>query len=360
MPDSTNISNMSKLASRLLYVTAEGNAKLPAWAHFYLELGSFLISPIEQVSERRILGVATPTRAFSAAFSAVGAVVGSIVNVGGQPGDDDYFDQLCAAPSGTHIKFRDRDKKGKDRLLDGILLGTQDISSPKSSAAPVRMLQIQIEKSSMRDPAAGGLRRFITRERARDVTLAKVETVLTADTLPTGQRGAILAPTSNFARDVFGSHSINEFERESHMTCLLIGSRTAFRSEITEQVFKTDAGQPGTLSDLLRVRRLVGVTRPFRSEIFAANSRRPPRFPAEKNRPDLVIFDGSHGFLKWRDYFSTSHWLVLLDQTEPGFEDGQQTLNNHYIQRDGSDPSLEEFPTLPDGVEVIFFQERKK
>lgn len=360
MPDSTNISHMSKLASRLQYSTPNGHAKLPLWVVFYLELGSFLISPIEQISERRILGVAIPTRAFSAAFSAIGAVVGSIVDVGDQQGDDDYFDQLCAAPSGTHIKFRDRDKKGKDRLLDGILLGTQEITSPRASSASVWMLQIQIEKSSMRDPAAGGLRRFITRERSRDVTLAKVDTVLTADNLPTGQRGAILAPTSNFAKDVLGSHSITEFERESHMTCLLIGSQTALRSEITEQVFQTDVGQSGTLSDLLRVRRLVGVTRPFRSEIFAANSRRPPRFPAEKNKPDLVIFDGSLGFLKWRDYFPSSHWLVLLDQTEPGFEDGLQTLNNHYIQRNGSDPSLEDFPSLPDGVEVIFFQERKK
>ena len=211
----------------------------------------------------------------------------------------------------------------------------------------------------MRDPAAGGLRRFITRERARDVTLAKVETVLTAGHPTDGSEGRKFS-LSNFAKDVLGSHSINEFERESHMTSLLAGSQTALRSESTEQAFTTDAGQQGTLSDLLRVRRLVGVTRPFRSEIFAANSRRPPRFPAEKNRPDLVIFDGSHGFLKWRDYFPSSHWLVLLDQTEPGFEDGQQTLNNHYVQRNGSDPSLEEFPALPDGVEVIFFQERKK
>ena len=361
MPDSTNISHVSRTVMKLRYATVEGSAKLPAWANFYLELGSFLISQLEQASERRVLGVAIPTRAFSAVFCAVGAVVGSIATGDVQPNDDEHFAQLCEAPCGTHIKFRDRDKKGKDRLLDGILLGSQEITSPlKGSTGPVRMLQIQLEKSSMQDPAAGGLRRYIPRERARDVTLANVEITLTANSLPVGQKGAILAPTSDFARAVLGSHAITEFERESHMTCLLIGSQTALRNEVTVPVFQTDAGQTGTLSDLLRIRRLVGVTRPFRSDLFAANSRRPPRFPAERNRPDLVIFDGSLGFLKWRDYFPSSHWLVLLDQTEPGFEEGLQTLNNHYIQRNGTDPNLDDFPSLPDGVELIFFQEGKK
>ncbi|PYT00669.1 MAG: hypothetical protein DMF63_06425 [Acidobacteria bacterium] len=345
---------------KLVYATTDGYAKLPAWVIFYLELGSFLISSLDQPEERRIIGLAIPTRAFSAAFSAVGAVIGSITSRKDQPSDDDYFDQLCSAPAGTHIKFRDRDKKGKDRLLDGILLGPQEMSPLKGSVGPVRMLQIQLEKSSMLDPAAGGLRRFVTRERARDIMVANVETVLTAESLPTSQKGKIVAPTSNFAKSVLGSHGITEFERETRMTCLVIGSQAALKSEICNQSFQTDSGLNGTLSDLLRVRRLIGITRPFRSDIFAANSRRPPRFPAERNRPDLVIFDGALGFLKWRDYFLASHWLVLLDQTEPSFDDGLQTLNNHYIQRNGTDAILDDFPSIPDGVEMIFFQERTK
>lgn len=361
MTDSTtNTITIPKALSSLRCATSDGFRALPPWSMFFLELGHFLVLPTLPGNETRIIGVALPTRSLSAALSAVGAVIAAVAGIDDYQSDDDFFEHLCACPKGTNIRFRERDKNGKVRLLEGILLGPKDIPVRSANGQVLeRFLQLQLEKSSMSNPAAGGRTMYIPKTRAHDVSLPIEETELTVDNLPVGQKGTIIAPTNDFAKSVFGAKAIAEFERESHMTCLIIGSRSAITADVTEFRFQSDSGSEGSLSDLLRIRRLVGANRPYRSDNFASNSRRPPRFHTDKNRPDLVIFDGALGFLKWRDYFRGSNWLVLLDQAESGFNEALETLNNLYLQRSGSDPNLDSIPSLPDGVEMIYFQERK-
>lgn len=354
MSDSPNTPSASPATTivRLRYPTPDGVSDLPDWAQFYLRLGSFLASPLEHVGERRILGLATPTRAFAAPFSAVGAVIGAFGNVADKTTDGEYFDLLCSLPSNTAVKLRGQNRKGREVLFDGILKGSKEISGN-------RMIEIQVEKASMTDSAAGGLTRYIPCARVREVTLPAGEDAVTVASLPTSQKGTKISPTGGFARSVVGPKIITEFESESRMCCLMVGSAAVLGAELSEHKFRAESGAEGSLSELLRVKRYLTPGNSFLSNIFATNSRRPPRYEGDL-APHLVIFDGAPGFLKWRDNFPASHWLVLLDQTEPSFEAARDTLNNIYLQRNGSDPDLDGIPVLPEGVEMIFFQERMR
>lgn len=325
---------------------------LPQWARFFMELGSLAESSADQPGEKRVLGLSLPTRSFAAAFAAVGTVIGSIAGIDEQRTDEEYFEFLCSLPANTPIKHRDKNKKGKFRLYDGIVLGTQEIAGQK-------MLKIQREKASMSDSTAGGLTRYIQKNGARDVSIPALEDAISFEDLPASQKGSRLAPTSGFTTSIIGRGSIANFESESAMTCLIVGATSVLNIELVEQRFLTDDDVEGALSDLLRIKRLLPPGSPYRSNTFATNSRRPPRYNDDLV-PSLVIFDGAQGFLKWRDNFPSSHWLVLLDNTSSNFEAGRSELNNRYLQRSETEMSLDSFPVLPDGVEMTVFQERRR
>ena len=165
------------------------------------------------------------------------------------------------------------------------------------------------------------------------------------------------------SQKVIGSNHAANFAENSYPTCLLVGNLSVLRQEIIDEKFGTPLKNSvenictGNLLDLLRVRKFTSANRSFRSDAFAANSRRPPGKNQSQN-PEVVIFDGSNGFLKWRDFWKSSHRVVLLDQTESGFSDAANTLNNHYLQRTGEDSVPEEFPCPPDYIEIVYFQEK--
>lgn len=298
--------------------------------------------------------MSTPTRILSAAFCAVGAVLCDFTNHNEHLSDDEYFKVISSLPLGSSVKLRGKNRKGRDCLYDGILLAVEEVRGEL-------MLKIQTEKASMADSAASGLTAFVPKSRVRDVTPGSGDEITTLANLPANQRGVRLAPSSSFASSVIGSTSIYKFEGESKMVCLIVGQASTISAELQDEKFCSgpDWNVDGTLAELLRVRRLFPVGSPYRTNIFATNSRRPPRYDGDM-QPALVIFDGALGFLKWRDNFPSSHWLVLLDETRPNFDAGRQTLNNLYLQRSGADPSIDGLPSLPAGMEMVLFQEKMK
>lgn len=353
MPDDPRTNLKVSDIVKLRYREADGTlSRLPEWAKFFMELGSLAARPLGLSDQKRVFGLAIPTRSFASAFASVGAVIGSVGGIEEQKTDEEYFEFLCSLPAKTPIKHRDKNKKGKSRLYDGIILATQEIAGHK-------MLKIQREKASMNDSAASGLTCYIQKYQGRDVIIPATEDGITIENLPANQKGARLAPTSGFTASIIGQGLITNFESESAMTCLVVGATSILNIELTEQRFLADTDVEGTLSELLRLKRLLTPGSPYRSNTFATNSRRPPRYN-DDSVPTLVIFDGAQGFLKWRDNFPSSHWLVLLDSTSPNFESGRNELNNRYLQRSEIEPSLDFFPVLPDGVEMIVFQEKRR
>lgn len=353
MSDHAKANNPISAFLNLRYLDADGTlAALPKWATFFIDLGNFVGQSHCDLGEKLVVGLTLPSRSFASGFAAVGTVIGSLRGYTETRTDEEYFEYLCSLPKNTPIKHRDINRKGRSRLFDGIILGTQEMSGQK-------MLKIQREKASMIDSTATGLTCYIQLNRCRDISIPSAEDGISIDRLPTSQKGTRMASTSRFLRAIIGDGLIASFESESAITSLIVGATTVLDTELTEQRFFTDGGVEGTLSELLRVKRLLPPGSPYRSNIFATNSRRPPRYNDDLV-PSVVIFDGAQGFLKWRDRFPLSHWLVLLDSTSPNFESGRNELNNRYLQRSETEPSLDSFPVLPDGVEMIVFLEKNQ
>ncbi len=71
----------------------------------------------------------------------------------------------------------------------------------------------------------------------------------------------------------------------------------------------------------------------------------------------MTIFDGAVSFLKWRDYWRKSNWIVLLDKTESRFQEAVDLLNQEYIEKRIGESLNENMFSLPEGIEIIAFNE---
>ena len=109
----------------------------------------------------------------------------------------------------------------------------------------------------------------------------------------------------------------------------------------------------GTLQDILRIRRLSSTSEAFRSDIFPVRSKG-HAMESEEMAPHLVVFDGAVGFLKWRHIWPHCNWVVILDRTEPRFEEAAQIVNEDYFSR--VDEEKLELPDAPPvSVELVSY-----
>jgi hypothetical protein len=112
--------------------------------------------------------------------------------------------------------------------------------------------------------------------------------------------------------------------------------------------------QPGTLQDILKIRRFAGEGHTYRSEVMAVAAEALP----EITSPYTTLFDGALSFLKWREAWRQTHWIVVLDRTEPHFAEAVNILNQEYVS-DRLDAEVPILPRLPDGMDVLLFKEER-
>jgi len=105
------------------------------------------------------------------------------------------------------------------------------------------------------------------------------------------------------------------------------------------------------------VRKFMGEGKAYRTDVVAAQSENVPSL-ARDEVPHVTIFDGAAGFTKWHDYWCASHWLILLDSTESGFDEAARLLNTEYITNRIGDVGVSDVPAPPAGVELVFYRER--
>ena len=65
--------------------------------------------------------------------------------------------------------------------------------------------------------------------------------------------------------------------------------------------------------------------------------------------PYATLFDGALSFLKWREAWRQTHWIVVLDRTDSHFADAVNVLNQEYVS-DRVDAELPALPRWPDGM----------
>lgn len=331
-----NHTNLEQVTSKRSQLYTDERTPLPNWGTFFIELGR-RVAECETGSNRLVVALAIPTRAYAAALTAFGVVVTRATLSHSQIEDTNkYFERLCNLPQGTPVTFFNKDRKFK-----AFYEGVDKISGQ-------RRLRIRVESRKK-----GGLSYLVPLEEAHKI---KIRTTPIRN-LPKQQKGRRIFTRSKFIEDVLGAEIANTCLNES-LDFIIIGKKNSLIKELTKTSFY---GNPffknrGVLQDVLRVRRFFSTDNPaYRSEVFSVTARKRPRL-SDGIIPFVTIFDGASSFIKWRDDWRSSHWIILLDRTEIHFQEAVDIVNQDYTSR-VDEEEIPNLPSLPPGVELVNYQE---
>lgn len=324
-----------KLEQSLVY----NRKALPGWARFWIELGR-TVAQAGGIG-RLAVGLALPTRAFAAALAGTGVVTGRLGPAKASLSQEEHFGKLCSLPAGTPLLYR-RTERGATRELRSVFAGIDSISGE---------IRLRVQVENIRN---GGLTHLIPIQHCLDITILDGE----APDLPMSQNGRPVENSSPFLEACLGSDLSRLLVTATQFDCLLVGQASILRDETigTQYASPRKHYPEGALNEVLRIRRFQASTAPFRSDIFPVNGLRREKGPSEMI-PAVVIFDGARGFLRWRERWPSSHWLVMLDRTEADCQDAVDLLNQKFQYRSADGDSTVLRMRLPAGTEMLAYRE---
>lgn len=317
-------------------------SELPSWGKFFIEFGQKIAQAVQenQNSERLVIGLAVPTRAYAAALIGFGLILERSNN--SKVALQEHFKDLCQLPKGALISFHEGAKIYRGQFIGYEKKDGQDgiwIALEKKSMqwVPLRRT-INIEKVALEDPAE----------------LNKLSA------LPNRQSGKRIRFAYDFVTSLIGSENLQNFFKKTRFDCAILGRTQILRNELNNtsfSVFTEGKFSQGVLQDILRVRKFMGQTEPYHTNIFRMDSSKPPRRPS--SNPCVAIFDGAIGFLKWRDFWKNSHCIAIFDRTEPSFDNAISMFNQEYIKNHINANSIE-LSNLPPNCELMVYKEVSK
>lgn len=325
----------------MYYKDNENSRKTPRWADFFIDLGSYIAAkPLE--CTRSVTALFLPTRAFSTPFVAAGIIKSHAKNES-LKSNDDHFQFLMDLPENTFV-----------RCLDGKRQKTFKLKGTAEMYGETRLV-IQ-----MSDPRDGNARRYISKDYCHEIQFMEQDTTagISLKSLKR-QKGKSINKISKFAQEFLGTSIKTDFNLLSKEYCLIVGNQITLKREICETNFKMNMADKefGVLQDVLRVKQFFTTVQPSRCEIINPSLRYKSVKNLSNKKAPVVVYDGANGFLRLRDALSTSHWIILLDRTEPNSLRALEILNQAFTRRE-PDTNLKDFPGIPLGVEAMFFEEK--
>jgi hypothetical protein len=308
---------------------------LPDWSRFLVSLGSSAAA-IGRNSPRLVIGVALPTRSYAAMFTLLGVAA---VQIGkSREFDAEYhFRKIQNLPKGTPVAVYNPSHTRKQR---GLLDGYEEI---------------------------GGVPTIFVRTSG-----AKKHNQRHGLTLPLIHRVELLAPEDHSEQRPFGTQHVTSSEgllrfmlpetnvqryiTQTQLNTILIGRVGVIKEEVslTDIFFRSPQGKAaaGTMQDLVRLR--IDPHVPYRSYVVSPSPRRSLALSRTAS-PDVVIFDGATGLLRTRHHWPASHWIVVLERSDPLYSDAIDTINELYLQRSG-DARVRGIMNPPAGAESCMFE----
>ena len=310
--------------------------KIPSWAEFYVELGK-KIAQESLENERLVVGIAVPTRAYAAALISLGIVLERSSN--SKITLQEHFKSLCELPEGTPVTFQEESKIYKGHFLRYEKKHGED------------GIWIALERRSMR---------WVPLKRTINIERLSIENPLELNkiaSLPDKQSGKRIKFAYDFVTSLIGQKNLQTFFKKTRFDCAILGRTNILREELINTPFSILSEQKftrGTLQDILRVRKFMGQEEHYHTNVFRMDSSKPPRRPT--NNPYITIFDGAIGFLKWRDFWRSSHCVAIFDRTEPSFDNAISTFNQEYIKNHTNSSTIE-VSSLPPNCELMVYKE---
>ncbi len=313
---------------------------LPEWAEYFIIVGkNIAVTP--QSDSRIVTAIVVPTRAFGAAFVSLGMVI-SDSTLRTNVSETAHFYQLLELPLDTPVVFRP--KPGK--ILKGILRN------------PIEQYGKRWVKVQVQSETDGGLTHWVDESRAYQVQPARH-----SGKLPKKQGGKSARFDNEFVDRLLGDVDPVQLGLQSKLVCALVGRKNTLEHEIRRTPLAVHVNRrryaEGVLQDVLRVNRFVTEKQSHRTALVPIGAK-PPSDKIVSNTEIGVIFDGALGFLKWGDMWHSRHQVIILDRTEPYFDDAISEINLRFSQnRTDGDIALPE-GEAPLGCEVFTFREAIK
>lgn len=313
---------------------------LPDWAEYFINVGKQL-AHAELTNSRIISAIVVPTRAYGAAFVSLGMVI-SDAAARDRSSAAAHFEKLFDLPVGTSVIYR----PGRGKTLRGVLKSPEEYNGK---------LHVKVQVHSRE---GGGLTYYVDESRALQVQPARH-----SGTLPKKQGTENTRFANKFVDGILGDSDPVQLGLRSKLCCAIVGKKSALEYEIRKTPLSIhvngDQYAEGLLQDVLRVDRFVSENQSHRSALIPVGAE-PPSADIIESVQMGVVFDGANGFLKWSDRWNGSHQIVILDRTEPYFDDAINAINTRFSQNrvDGEASLLR--TDAPNGGEVLSFREALK
>ncbi len=322
-----------------MYYRDGGNwVDMPYWAVSYFNIGASLAGQSND-KYRFVVGLALPVRAYAAPLIATGIVVARAKLPVIRSDASDYLEYLKTVAVGTKVLFTQGDNCYTGEFLE----------VRQSEGQPL----VWIIWKRGKQECNCGLSLTEARKRLQIISNLRQE----ADKKVAGRR---LVHNKEFIKAILDGINPTEFVLQTRLECIILGSVNTLRREIKDQQISIGAKHTsGTMQDVLRVKKYLADGSTYRSNVTPA-SRELNSQTENSEIPYATIFDGAISFLKWRDYWRKSNWVVLLDKTEACFLDAVDQLNKEYIEKripEGVVDNIPGIPAVPAGVELLMFQE---
>jgi hypothetical protein len=318
--------------SSLYYQHKEGWLPLPAWAKFLLDLG-FVLATQSNSGNRIVAGLALPIRSYAAPFIATSIIAGKLSLLTEINDAAERFEQISSLPIGTPLIYR---KIGK--RIKGIFDGIEEVKG-------CVMILLRAYDELYKIPSALALQVDIPS------TVPK--------SLPRRSNRRTKTAIPPFLSLFLGQERAKAVVLQSHLDCMIIGPIAPLTAEVTGTKLavqdSTGAFVPGTFQDIIRVQRLAKEAESYRSELYYTHMRELEE--QRQENPVFVIFDGAASFLKWRDFWRYSNWVVLLDQTEADFTTAVHTFNEDCVKNEVKKADLSIPLSPPSRMPIAVYQE---
>ena len=313
---------------------------LPEWAEYFISIGKHLAAA-PQSDSRLVTAIVVPTRAFGAAFVSLGMVISDAASRD-HTSETAHFEKLFDLPPGSRVIYR----RKPGQTLKGVLLEPEERDG---------QLWVRVQVHSR---AGGGLTYGIDESRALQVQPARH-----SGKLPKKQGGENARFANEFVDSLLGDADPVQLGLRSKLVCALVGRKNTLEHEIRKTPLAIHVNghrhAEGQLQDVLRVNRFVTEQQSHRSALVPIGAK-PPSGEILSNIEMGVVFDGALGFLKWGEMWDGRHQVIILDRTEPYFDDAISAINGRFSQnRADGETALPECEAPPGG-EVLTFREAIK
>ena len=304
---------------------------LPEWALLYISLGKH-ITQLNNLD--LVIGLSIPTRYYAAILISLGISLAHVNKPIVKSDLLEHFTKLCNSPQGTPIIYHE-----DNRLRRGSLEGY----TKQNDITRVKIHLGKTEKQYI--PLCIANRIQLSHENLSSPNLRK--------------RSKILKYEDSLLYAFMDKSSATTYQMESRLECTIVGDKNRLLREACEPLAVQPENKsrfPGKIQDLLRIYQKA--QEGYRTDIQSDRTKN--LAPKHNEVSPITIFDSASGFLKWRDNWQQSQWVVLLDRTETAFEEAVNTLNrescNHLYLSDNEPINL---PEPPQGVDMLVYKRAK-